>query len=232
MILLNFVGKYLAKRTTVENLTTRLLETSVITRSSTKSKAEYFQDLWVIASLNQKTKGYFVEFGATDGVAGSNTWLLENEYEWTGICAEPAKIYRDELTKNRACELDFRLIWSKTGEVIAFSEKEEGYLSSVASVQQLVAVSDEYSVESVTLNDLLLQHGAPRNIDYISVDTEGSELEILREFFNHADFSVSLFSIEHNWREDKKELIDLMRLNGYRYEYQHLSYRDLYFSKI
>jgi len=231
MRFIGYLGKYIAKRSTVEYLTAKLQETSHITRLSTRSKSEYFQDLWVIASLNQKTKGFFVEFGATDGISGSNTWLLENAFEWTGICAEPAQIYKDKLTRNRSCKLDYRVVWNKSGEQITFSEKEEGYLSSVASIPQSVAVNAEYIVESVTLNDLLLQHGAPKNIDYISIDVEGSELKILQEFFSRSEFDVTLFSIEHNWRDDKKELIELMQVNGYQHEYQYLSYRDLYFSR-
>lgn len=224
--------KYFAKRSTVEYLAAKLNETSTIARTSTRSKSEYFQDLWVVAASNQKNNGFFVEFGATDGISGSNTWLLETHYGWTGICAEPARKYKDELSRNRSCALDFRVVWNRSGEQLKFSEKVEGYLSSVASTPQSVEVSDEYFVESVTLNDLLIQHGAPRDVDYISVDVEGSELKILTEFFSKKDFNVGFFSIEHNWRKDKTALIHLMELNGYECEYEYLSYRDLFFQKI
>lgn len=230
--MLNILSRFIAKRSTVYNLNSKLRETSIISRMATESKSEYFQDLWVVATLNQKRVGFFVEFGATDGISGSNRWLLENKYGWRGILAEPARGYQEELVRNRNCEIDFRLVWSESGKKIFFSEKEEGYLSAVSSTYQEVAVHEEYEVESVSLNDLLVQRGAPRNIDYVSIDVEGSELVILREFFKNNHFKVTLFSVEHNWRKDKKELLELMHNNGYKNEYPNLSYRDLYFSKV
>ena len=69
-------------------------------------------------------------------------------------------------------------------------------------------------VETVSLNDLLDEYAAPDEIDYMSVDTEGSELEILSAF----DFGrrhVKLFSIEHNFTPLRAEIHALMTLKGY-----------------
>ena len=52
-------------------------------------------------------------------------------------------------------------------------------------------------VETVSLNDLLAQHDAPQEVDYISIDTEGSELDILAPF-DFKRWNVTLFSVEHN----------------------------------
>ncbi|UIY29761.1 hypothetical protein LZK73_02440 [Neorhizobium galegae] len=50
-----------------------------------KSKAQILQDLWVCYEFGEKSGGFFVEFGATNGLINSNTWLLENELNWRGI---------------------------------------------------------------------------------------------------------------------------------------------------
>jgi hypothetical protein len=53
------------------------------------SSAQVMQDLYVLWKLRQRRKGYFVEFGAMDGLQISNTALLEVDFDWTGILAEP-----------------------------------------------------------------------------------------------------------------------------------------------
>ena len=69
-------------------------------------------------------------------------------------------------------------------------------------------------VQTISLNDLLDEFDAPDEIDYMSVDTEGSELEILSAF----DFSkrqVKLFTIEHNFTPLRAEIYNLMTSKGY-----------------
>ena len=71
-----------------------------------KSKSQIRQDLFVISELNLKQNGYFVEFGATNGVDLSNTFLLEKEFNWSGILAEPAKHWQVDLANNRNCNIE------------------------------------------------------------------------------------------------------------------------------
>ena len=46
-------------------------------------------------------KNFFVEFGATNGITHSNTYMLEKELNWDGILVEPARIWHEELIMNR-----------------------------------------------------------------------------------------------------------------------------------
>ena len=84
------------------------------------------------------------------------------------------------------------------------------------------------NVETVTLNDLLAQNGAPNHVDYISVDTDGSEPMIMQAF-DFSKNSATIWSIEHNemhWRDDIKTL---MEQNGYRRVCEkHSGYDDWY----
>ncbi len=57
---------------------------SFATRMAPYSNAQLMQDLWVLYELQEKRNGYFVEFGACDGVSLSNTLLLEKTYAWQG----------------------------------------------------------------------------------------------------------------------------------------------------
>jgi len=55
------------------------------------------QDLFVLFHVSNKVEGYFVEFGAMDEITVSNTFLLESQYSWSGIVAEPARRWRCSL---------------------------------------------------------------------------------------------------------------------------------------
>ncbi len=231
LMIKDLLRSMLVKKSTFDDMSNRHQELAELTRVVTGSRSEYFQDLWVLSRTNSKRAGFFVEFGALDGVGASNTWLLEKEFGWTGILAEPSRSSFEELRLNRSCLSDSRAVWDRSGEQLLFSEREENYLSSVKTNVEGSAISNEYFVESVTLNDLLVEHKAPAEIDYISVDVEGSELRILNEFFKSRIFDVKYFTIEHNWREDKRALISLMKVNGYTSVFESLSYRDLFFVK-
>lgn len=71
-----------------------------------------------------------------------------------------------------------------------------------------------YKVETVSLLDLLIEHNAPRFIDYISIDTEGSEFLILRDF-DFSQFEFGFISVEHNFTRKRAEIFNLLKLNGY-----------------
>jgi len=195
------------------------------------SQSQIQQDLFVVSELESKHNGFFVEFGACDGLLFSNTYLLEKDLDWSGILAEPAKVWHDRLAANRpCCAIDYRCVWKRSGEMLEFSEASQPEVSTiVGEVATMLESSpllkriesDRYEVETVSLNDLLKTHGAPRDIDYISVDTEGSEYDILSAF----DFdrhNVKIFTIEHSWEQTprRENIYQLMTSKGYKRKFE------------
>lgn len=88
--------------------------------------------------------------------------------------------------------------------------------------------STKYEVKTITLNDLLQQHNAPREIDYISVDTEGSEFQILQAF-DFEYFKVKIWTIENNLKKEDWDVYRLMTSKGYKRVYREISsYDDWY----
>jgi FkbM family methyltransferase len=95
-------------------------------------------------------------------------------------------------------------VWNRTEDNLIFNETENRELSTIDTF----AAQDghdrtngrHYTVATISLNGLLAEHKAPRQIDYLSVDTEGSELEILRQ----SDFVYwrpLVITVEHNFTE-------------------------------
>ena len=195
------------------------------------SQAQLRQDVFVMNELGYKRDGYFVEFGATNGKDLSNTYMLEKNFGWTGILAEPAHIWHDDLQKNRSCLLDFNCVWSKTGETVSFNEVTEAELSTIDTFSSADGHAakrtsgNKYEVLTISLMDLLDKHDAPKVIDYLSIDTEGSELEIL-EAFNFDAYKFRTITCEHNYTPMREKIYDLLTSHGYVRKLSDFSYFD------
>ncbi len=200
----------------------------------TSSKSQLFQDLFVLYCMNNKENGFFVEFGATDGYSLSNTYLLEKEYGWKGILAEPAKIWKPKLLKNRNCFIEDKCVWTKSGEIIQFIETDTAELSTIDLFVDADRHSQNrkgrktYEVETISLNDLLKKYNAPAVIDYLSIDTEGSEFDILNSF-NFSGYKINIITVEHNATEKREMIFDLLTSKGYKRVFQEITrYDDWY----
>jgi FkbM family methyltransferase len=192
------------------------------------SQSQLRQDLFVLSELGFKRGGFFVEFGAASGKELSNTWLLEKKFGWSGILAEPAKCWHDRLAANRGCTIDHRCVWKASGHKLSFDETE------VAEISTISAFSDgdmhsrsrkrctTYMVETVSLNDLLAAPSVPCELDYLSIDTEGSEHDILAACdFTKAPFKV--ITCEHAYRPQREAIHALLTSVGYVRKYEKIS---------
>ena len=197
-------------------------------------KSQIGQDVFALFTLGWKRRGYFVEFGATNGVDLSNTYLLEKDFGWSGILAEPAKVWHSDLQKNRSAAIDLDCVWKTTGETLNFTVSDEAEYSTISEFvkkdghSSVRASGSQYPVKTVSLNDLLQRHNAPRHIDYLSVDTEGSEFEILRQF-DFQRYSVSVITCEHNFSDQRGKIAELLSRNGFSRVYQGISRWDDWF---
>lgn len=201
------------------------------------SKAQLRQDVFALLALQMKKGGYFVEFGATDGVTLSNTFLLEKQFGWTGILAEPARVWRERLCNARECAISLECVWPRSGEVVEFCETPWSEISTSKEHLEsdghkgLRADYKSYAVRSISLSDLLKKHNAPQIIDYLSIDTEGSEFEILNNF-PFEDYSFNVITCEHNYTENREKILALLSKNGYVRVLDNLSdFDDWYVSK-
>lgn len=197
------------------------------------SQAQLGQDVVALAlsGAGGSAHGYFVEFGAADGIILSNTDLLEKQFGWTGIVAEPARVWHPTLAKNRDCQVDYRAVWRNSGELLKFNETTAAELSTLEPFSSHDMHADAradgkiYTVETVSLLDLLVANGAPPVVDYLSIDTEGSELDILRAF-DFSKFRFKVISIEHNGTSARQQIYELLKAHGYRRILRDLSQWD------
>lgn len=188
-----------------------------------RAKSQLGQELWVLERSQYKRGGFFIEFGATDGLALSNSWLLEKDFGWSGICAEPNPAFFTELQKNRSCQLSPACIGGKSGDEVEFILADVfGGIAAYGGEDMHSDKRDAYRAEgnilrltTVSLDDFLTAQNAPREIDYLSIDTEGSEYEILRNF-PFDKWKIRLITVEHNFTPQRQQIFELLTRNGYR----------------
>lgn len=203
-----------------------------------RSRSQIRQDLFVLAELEFKRNGYFVEFGAADGVNLSNSYILEMDFSWKGILAEPARVWQDKIKTNRPNSIiESNCVWKNSNEVLLFNETNLAELSTIDSFSNSDSHIDyrkhgnKYEVSTISLNDLLEKHNAPRNIDYLSIDTEGSELDILSSF-NFENYNIKIITCEHNYGENREKIHALLVSKGYKRKFESVSLFDDWYVKI
>ena len=174
------------------------------------------QDKWVCDWFKYKRNGYFLDVGAADGITISNTYYLEKELGWEGICVEALKVNYDKLLINRKCNIAHNAAYNKNKTVHFLGDGNDNLGGHIAN-------SDNYteSVEAIRLEEILKKYNSPKIIDYVSLDIEGNEVEALLGF-PFSEYEVVLWTIEHNLhggvngRLLKANIMNIMHKNGYK----------------
>ncbi|WP_418602698.1 FkbM family methyltransferase [Mycolicibacterium sp. SCSIO 43805] len=196
-----------------------------------ESQSQYRQDIFALSRLGFKSGGYFVEFGATNGVMLSNTYLLEKRFGWSGILAEPAASWHKELHKNRSAHIETRCVWSDSDSALPFLEVDHAGLSTLKRYtnsdlhHESRFTGREYAVQTISMSDLLRKFNAPSLIDFLSIDTEGSEFEILSNF-DFESYKFQVVVVEHNYTPMREKIHSLLSGHGYRRVFESISFND------
>lgn len=194
-------------------------------------KSQHKQDEFIVNYFKGKQNGVFVDIGAHDGITLSNTYVLEKELNWSGICVEPMHHEYVKLAQNRNCVL-YNCACYDTNGIEKFTMLEyDGYpdmLSGIAkdisfkhmghilSEQSIIGgVRKVIDVQTRILNELLDENNM-FEIDFLSIDTEGSEYKILKSIdFNHFHFKVIIYENGES-EHDKRDFLKSKNFSFYR----------------
>ena len=198
---------------------------SFISKNFLKSQSQIFQDLFVYYIL-KKEKGIYCEVGALDGKEFSNTLYLEKEHGWHGILCEPNKSYQELIKKNRPNNiLIVEPLFSKENQEINFTELEGGR----SGMDKSFDGEKKYKLKTTTLNKVLNENLNGKNVNYISIDTEGAEYEIIKEL-DFDKFYPEIITIEHNYEKKKRnQIYNLLKKKNYNRCFKSISrFEDWY----
>ena len=190
-------------------------------------QSQIFQDIFASFIIGDKFDKTFLEFGATNGFDLSNSYLLENSFGWNGVLSEPSLKWHEALKKNRKnSKIITKCIWRESGKKLDFFMSDFGGLSTLKDFVESDKISipsnteirlrsgQTISVETISLNDVIKKYFNSICPSYISIDTEGSEYEILKAF-DLNKFRPKVFTIEHNHTENESKIENHLINNGY-----------------
>lgn len=203
--------------------------------------SQLYQDVFAFFIIGDKFEKTFLEFGATDGISLSNSYLLENSFNWKGVLSEPSPQWHEALEKNRKnSKIITKCIWKESEKELDFFMSDFGELSTLKDFVESDKVSmpintatriksgKTISVETISLNDVIKQHFNNICPSYISIDTEGSEYEILKSF-DLESFRPKLFTVEHNRTESESKIDEHLITNGYVRIFRELTSFDAWY---
>jgi hypothetical protein len=194
-----------------------------ILKNYKSSNSQIFQDLFALYYTRPQKNGFFVEVGVGNGKDLSNTYILEKKQKWKGILCEADTRMFDFIKKNRDSKLINYPISNKCSSNFKFFENlQNPYESSSKKIND----SQIKINKSICLNHLLKRNKAPKYIDYISIDTEGTEYNIIKNF-NFRKWKIKTITIEHNFNRDcRKKIFNLLTKNQYKRVCKTISYMD------
>ena len=189
--------------------------------------------------FKSQENGTFVEIGAHDGVTRSNTYFFEKNFNWTGICIEPHPDRFEELVHNRASKTVCLPIAIANFTGVSNFKKVSGYAEMLSGlencydqrhqqrieqeVKKFGGEAETIEIQVEKLGDVLMRYGITK-VDLLSVDTEGSELEILKSIdFKQVEIRVIL--VENNYHD--QSIFNYLVAQGY-FKFASIDADDIY----
>ena len=177
---------------------------SYLISNHNQSMTELYQDLFVLFCLDQKAKGKFLEF--TKNYDYSNSLLLEKKFDWEGVLVSSSNEINKTLDNTRPnCKI--------IDNYFSSNDSQSEYMFSDTSALDLQKPKESQENFS-SVNDIFLKYFDESPIDYMSIDTEGSEIKILEEL-DFKRFAPTIITVKHHFTQQQAKLDILLSQNNY-----------------
>ena len=176
--------------------------------------AEFAEDVMVNRILKKIKKGFYVDIGAYHPYKGSLTYNLYNR-KWNGMNLDISKSSIDLFNIARPSDININCAVSEfNGETYYYEN------SPINQQNSLISQDDnqkKIKIQSYKLSEILKMQNI-NSVDYINIDTEGNELEVLMGI-DFSKINPTLFTIEDNSfdlnNEIKKKKIIFLKEKNY-----------------
>jgi len=185
-----------------------------------KDRSQCGQDNIVKGLHSQRRGGFFLDLAANDATDLSNTYRLEQELDWHGLCFEPDSYFWPRLAL-RKCKVVAVVVGATIGEEVDFimpgkKRKGSGGISSNEFDNKpgrpKAQNTKPVKLFTTTLLDVFQRYDVPRTINYLSLDIEGAEYFVMKNF-PFGQYKIEVMTVER----PKQSLVDLFYEKGYQY---------------
>lgn len=173
-------------------------------------KSQFYQD-YIISNFifPGKKDGVFLDIGGNHPIIINNTFYFE-KIGWTGLAFEPQRHFHDLWQKHRKVTM-LPIALGETQKDVTFTELRSDVLSGIDISAGADDIYQTYVVQQKRLDDVLKEYNI-KEIDYVSLDVEGYEINVLNGI-NWDETIIKCLSVENN--EDDCEIEEFLHDKGY-----------------
>jgi FkbM family methyltransferase len=192
--------------------------------------SQYKQDEYLETTIFKGYKnGFYVDVGAHDGISLNNTLYFEKNNNWRGINIEPIKDVFDMLVMNRPVDVNINCaVCNRDGEADFYLN--EGYTEMLSGIienydaRHLERLMNENTEKSATTQivkvntkklETIFDEHAVSHINYLSIDVEGAEFEVLKSI-NFDKVFIDVIGFENNYTEVSAPIILYLEYKGFK----------------
>lgn len=173
--------------------------------------------------------GVYMDVGAHDGVSINNTLYFEQTHGWTGINIEPIKSVFDKLVVNRPNDININC-------AVCNTDGETDFLCNTGRTEMISGIKSLYNIRHIkrlardnrrcqgktkTIKvptkrmETILDDCGIKIINYLSVDVEGAEFEVIKSI-NFDKVFIDIIDFENNYDDLSKPIVDYLSAVGYK----------------
>ena len=177
---------------------------SLLIKNFTEKKISYSYggiDSLIIKIFKNKKNGFYVDLGCGNPIKNNNTYQLHRKFNWSGINIDldkdNIKLFDISRPSDENISAAVSDSFKETNLFFYHSKSSLNTISKVNAKYQKAKVNKSLKVNTITLNSILEKSKFNTNeIDFLSIDVEGSELPILKNF-NFIKYNAKVIVVEY-----------------------------------
>jgi FkbM family methyltransferase len=157
------------------------------------------EDQVIQTLLGYPESGFYVDVGSNHPIKFSNTFAFYTR-GWKGLTIDANSSLIELHKKVRPKDTNICCAISDSEESVVFTNFSDDSMSSISAdfvkeFQDVVPIVSKEIIKTRTLNSILKEHNIPSEFDFLSIDVEGHDFEVITSI-NLVEYKPKLIVIE------------------------------------